>query len=279
MQAPPRKPTREDRDVIIIPEAREPRRPGVIAAVALGVVAALLLGTLGGYFWGHRQVSTLEASVASTQQASLADKAALVAAAQARVDELNKRIADLTAAYQRSRQQVSLLLSSRQEGRRRIVELEAQLADAQGQLTKAQGQANHPGGPPLSDGTHIGMILALSASASPPRLVLDPGRWYTGHAAHAAAVAHGVIGPTETLPHHRYFQNLDGGWRTTPMVAGARVTLWHWRGHLGARVVSIGRLQRVLSSGAPWAVRVQHNPFWITVVDGQITIIREQRYP
>lgn len=279
MQAPPREPIDDQRDVIIIPEASTPRNPGPIAAVVAVVVAALVLGVVGGYLWGHHSVGSLETAAETTHRETQVREAAAASAAQAQVAAVNERIADLIQNYRRSQQHVSLLLSAQREAHHRIVDLEVLLKDAQGKLTKAQHRSSHPGGPPLSDGAHIGKILAISASSTPPRLVLDPGQLYTGHAAHVAAVQDGVIPPDGSLPHHRYFRNVDGGWTTTPVVPGARVTLWHWRGHRGARVVGIGRLEQVLSSGARWAVRVRHHPFWVTVVEGQISSIREQPYP
>ena len=278
MQAPPVKDVQKDHDVVVIPEAGSPRGLAPIVAVALGILGALLLGIVAGSAWQRNVVSDRNQQIAAAVAAARTQEAAALAA-RAQLAQQDGRISALTQALGQAHRHTLLLLASRQEARNVAADMRAQLDNSHTRLGKAHRRAVGMTGPSLPDGRSIGRIVLVGATQSPPRLVFDVGVWLRGQAAHAAAVADGVIHPGQRLPHHRYFRNLTSAWRMVRVSSSAGVTIRHWRGHPGVRVVGIHRLQRMFAMHARWARVAVKNPFWVTVSHGTIQTILEQRYP
>jgi hypothetical protein len=264
-------PVRHDHDLIVVPDARPPRRWGLIAVVLAGILVALLVGGAIGYSIRQGDVRDLEAQLsgsASQQQVAVTD----VGAALQRVDALERRIDELRANMEVQRRAVGVLRGSNHEKSR-------QLTQAREELDTAQAQLRATTGPPLSDGTFAVKVVAVGASQSPSRIVLDLGRWFTGSAANDAAAADGLAAHTVHGNHARYFRNREPTWRIMPLDPAATATFWRYGSRLGPSTISIADFQQLVRSGAPWAVRVSNDPFWATVQNGTVMGLQQLRYP
>ena len=151
------------------------------------------------------------------------------------------------------RRAVGVLRGSNHEKRR-------QVSQARKELEAAQAELRATTGPPLSDGTFAVKVVAVGASQSPSRIVLDLGRWFTGAAAHDAAAADGVAAHNDRGNHPRYFRNREAGWRIMPLALSATATFWRWGSLLGPSTIAIADFQQLVHSGAPWAVRGSEPP-------------------
>ena len=70
----------------------------------------------------------------------------------------------------------------------------------------------------------------------------------------------------------RYFRNIDTTWRTLPLDTFATVTVLRWRAG-GTVAISLAELQRLMRADSRRADRITHDPFRITVVDGETTSV------
>jgi len=195
-----------------------------------------------------------------------------VGAALQRVDALERRIDSLRANMEVQRRAVGVLRGSNHEKSRQVTQARKELEAAQAELRATTG-------PPLSDGTFAVKVVAVGASQSPPRIVLDLGRWFTGTAAHDAAAADGLSAHTDHGIHPRYFRNRGANWRIMPLASSATATFWRRGSGLGPSTISIVDFQQLVHSGAPWAVRVSNDPFSATVQNGTVTGLQQLRYP
>jgi hypothetical protein len=264
-------PIRHDHDLIVVPDVRPPRRWGLIAVVVAAILVALLVGGAIGYSMRQAAVRDLEAQLsgtASQQQVAVTD----VGAALQRVDALERRIDDLRASMEVQRRAVGVLRGSNHEKSRQVTQARKELEAAQAELRATTG-------PPLSDGTFAVKVVAVGASQSPSRIVLDLGRWFTGTAAHDAAAADGLAAHTDHGIHPRYFRNREATWRIMPLAPSATATFWRRGSGLGPSTISIADFQQLVHSGAPWAVRVSNDPFSATVQNGTVTGLQQLRYP
>ena len=235
------------------------------------ILAALLVGGAVGYSLRQAAVRDLEAQLAgaaSQQQVAVTD----VGAALQRVDALERRIDDLRANMEVQRRAVGVLRGSNHEKSRQVTQARKELEAAQAELRATTG-------PPLSDGTFAVKVVAVGASQSPSRIVLDLGRWFTGTAAHDAAAADGLAAHTDHGIHPRYFRNREATWRIMPLAPSATATFWRWGSRVGPSTISIADFQQLVHSGAPWAVRVSNDPFSATVQNGTVTGLQQLRYP
>ena len=215
-------------------------------------------------------VRDLEAQLsgtASQQQVAVAD----VGAALQRVEALERRIEALRANMEVQRRAVGVLRGSNHEKSRQVTQ-------AQKDLEAAQAELRATSGPPLSDGTFAVKVVAVGASQSPSRIVLDLGRWFTGTAAQGAAAADGLAAHTDRGNHPRYFRNREPAWRIMPLAATATATVWRRGSALGPSTISIADFQQLVHSGGRWAVRVSNDPFSATVQNGTVTGLRQLRY-
>ena len=263
------RPPRREQDLIVIPEAPQPRRWGLIAAMAAAGVAALLILALAVAYSGERRrADDLEAQLST----ALDDQAALTGAAAASRDRivlLESQVIELESELTLARQGKSVLAASKRETRE-------QLRRSRDELDVERARFRSLMGPSVADGTHVGRLEAVGANQTPMRVVTDLGRWFTAPAATQAAIADGAIRPGDTMP--RYFRNDDPTWRTLPVDPLATVTLLRWNG-AGTYTVSLAELQRLSGADSRRAEAVFHDPFSMTVAGGQVTSLRELRYP
>ena len=263
------KPPRREQDLIVIPEAKEPRRWGVAAAIVAGALALILIITLALYAVDQRdRVDDLDAQLA----AALDDQQALIEAATAsreRVAELETRVGVLEGDLQRARQGRDIASASKQEARENL----RQARDA---LDEEQARFRSYMGPTVSDGPHVGRLIAVGADQSPARVTIDLGRWFTGAAATQAAIEDGVIAAGDTRS--RYFRNDDPIWRTLPVDTFATVTVRRWGGSV-TYTIALSELQRLMRTDSRRAQRITNDPFRATVTDGRVTALTQLRYP
>jgi hypothetical protein len=260
---------RAERDLLVIPEAREPRRWGLIAAIVAGVLALILIVALAAYAIDQRdRADALDAQVASAidDQDALLDT---VATSQARVAALEEQVATLEGDLRRARQGKDVANASRQEAR-------ANLRDARDRLEQEQALLRSYLGPEVSDGPHTTRLVAVGADQSPARVTLDLGRWFTGQAATNAAIADGAIAQGQRVP--RYFRNDDTAWRTLPLDPAAVVTVRRWNGS-DTSTIALSELQRLMRTSSSRASRITSDPFRIVVTDGRVTALTQLRYP
>jgi hypothetical protein len=273
--APPRVPepprpherSRFEQDLIVIPEATRERRWGLTTIVVAGVLSLVLIIALAVYAADQRQrVGELDTQLAI----ALDDQRALIDAAtasRATIQNLESRIAVMEGDLQRARQGRSVLAASKQETRRQLRDVRAELEGERARLRSFMGL-------PLGDGTHVGRLIAVGANQTPAFVTTDLGRWFTGRAATRAAIEDGVIVAGETRS--RYFGNHDVGWRTLPVDLFATVTVL--RRHGGSHQITLAELQRLSRLESSRGRRIRHDPFAMTVVDGRITALRELPY-
>lgn len=272
-QAPASAPSRRQQDLIVLPEARRPRRWGMIVAIVAGALVALLIGGAVGYVIADNRADERVADAAAAARLD-AEAAALepLGAAQQRVTAMELQVLRLQDKLERQQQANQVILTTRRETRDQLEEARADLAAANADLRALQG-------PVVADGTHMVKVIAAGPSQSPQRIVVQVGRWFTGPEARRAAIEDGVIVAGQRLPNRRYFRPGDGVWSTVDVSPSATVTVRRWTGSLGTRTVSFGEFERILRMDAPWARRVAHDPFWITVAGGDVTSMQQQRYP
>jgi hypothetical protein len=288
VQTSPLKPSRQgqdqpsqapgDHDVVRIPEAGRGGLSATAIAIGAAVVVALLVGAVLGYAWERRAVSDREdqiaaALVAAKRAQDVADGAA------AQVGVLGPQVAALQNDLRQARQAAMVLRASRQELRRTLAEARHQQAAMADQLGAARAQARHLSGTQLTDGGYVGMISAVAASQTPPRVVFDPGAWFNGRSARAAAVKDGVIRPNEPWSHKHYFRDREVQWRTLHLAPDARVILWNLGGQPRRQVVGIDQLQRAFTSRTSWGEQIRHDPFRVVISDGRVIAVTQLRYP
>ena len=263
------KPPRREQDLIVIPEAIEPRRWGIIATIVAGVLALVLIAALTAYAIDQRnRADDLDTQLTET----LDDRQVLLEAstvARERIVSLETRIATLEGDLQRARQGRSVAAASRQETREQLRQARSTLAEERALFRSYMG-------PPIGDGTPVGKLISVGADQAPARVTIDIGRWFTGSAATQAAIADGVIVAGETVP--RYFRNNGTTWRTLPLDTLASVSLLR-RGGPGTVSISLAELQRLSRADSRRADRIFNDPFQLTVVDGRVTALRQLRYP
>lgn len=263
------KPQRREEDLIVIPEAREPRRWGVVAAIVAGALALILIVALAAYAIDQRnRADDLEAQLS----AAIADQQALVDANSAlreQVAALETRLGALQGDLQRARQGKDVAAASKQEARENLRQARAALEEEEARFRSYMG-------PPIDDGTHVGRLITVGADQAPARITIDLGRWFTGQAATQAAIDDGVIPGGERV--NRYFRNDDTTWRTLAVDTSAAVTVRRWdRGF--TYTITLGELQRLMATDSRRAQRITNDPFRITVADGRVTALAQLRYP
>jgi hypothetical protein len=276
-QTSPIKTTREDRRVITIPEARPPRRWGLIIVVALAVLCALVLGALAGSISQRGTIRDRDARISAAQEAArVAADASNQALAQA--SSAAALVEGLRADLGRKVEALALLHARGHESAALVREMRARVVATRGRLAEARHQAARLTGSPLSDGRYAVRLVAAGALESPPRVIFDLGTWLRGRAARKAAIADGVIGPHGHLSHHRYFRNHAVAWRVMSVASDARVSVQNRHGH-PVYESNIIRLQDILFGTGPREHRIQRDPFWIVVRSGTVVSIQRQAYP
>jgi hypothetical protein len=270
VQTPTLQPKTEPDRILIVPEAEEPQTRILIVLLVLGLVAALALGGGIVYAWEQGQIrdSNQAAQSARVDAAGARDEAAAVLA---RVSGLQAQVTALDVQLKTARAQQSIL--------------EGKNADAAGQaqravdrLNQVRAQLNAITGPPVSNGRHIAYILSADTTQSPPLIVIDLGRWYTGNAARRAAIADGALTAGEHLFHGRYLRNTGHDWRILQVGTGALFTVRHYNGIAGLSHVSLTTLDGIMRGTGGANVRIAQDPFWVQVHGGAIVSGIEQGY-
>jgi hypothetical protein len=271
MRAPPKDPSTEERDLIVIPEARS-SLPGWVVLVTAGAAAiGLVVGAVTTYSTLRNHLDARDAAiVAATDRAVAAEADAQRAAVQ--IGVLESRVADLRTVLDRSRARTVVVGASR-------VELRRQLVRARRELERARARIAASAGTQTEDGRHIAKVVAVGSTQDPPVIVIDLGRWFTGQRARQAAIADGALDPGDVLPHGRYLRNARPGWRTVPLDPTALVSVRGWHRRAGVSLISVDELEQAMRSPREWAERIRHDPFWVTVEGGRVTALLEQRYP
>ena len=276
-QTSPIKTTREDRRVVTIPEARPPRRWGLIVVVTLAVLAALVVGAFAGTVSQRSDIRERDARIAAAQAdanaAAAASSQALAQAASAAalVDGLRTELAQKVQA-------LALLRARGHESTAQVRDMRAQVAAIRGRIAAVRHQAARLTGSPLPRGRYAVRLTAAGASQSPPRLLFDLGTWLTGKAARKAAIADGVIGPNGRLPHHRYFRDRVVAWRVMRIASNARVAVHNVNGH-PVYESTVQNLQDILLGTGRASRNLRRDPFWIVVRNATIVSIQRQPYP
>ena len=270
MQTPTLQPKTEPDRILILPEAEERPTRILIVLLALGLVAAIALGGGIVYAWEQGQIrdSNQAAQAARVDAAGARDEAA---AALAQVSGLQAQVTALDTQLKTAGAEKSIL--------------EGKNADAAGQaqravdrLNQVQAHLNAVTGPPVSNGRHIAFLLSADTTQSPPLIVIDPGRWFTGKAARRAAIADGALTAGEHLFHGRYLRNTGHDWRILPVGTSALFTVRHYNGIAGQSHVSLTTLEAVMRGTGGANVRIAHDPFWVQVRGGAIVSGIEQGY-
>lgn len=284
METSPVKSSRTDhdepdgRDVVRIPEAGRRGPSATALAIAAAVVVALMIGAVLGYAWERRAVAAREDEVAAALVA--AHHARTVAdSAAAQVGLLGPQVAALQNDLRQAHQAAAVLRASRGELRRQLADARRAQDEMAGQLGAARAQARQMSGTQLNDGGYVGKISAVGATQAPPRIVFDPGAWFNGRSARAAAVHDGVIGPHQPWSHKHYFRDREVQWRTLHLSQHARVILWNLWGVPGRHVVGISQLQRAFASRTAWGEEIRHDPFRVVVSGGNVVTVVQLRYP
>ena len=236
--------------------------------VAAGLALLLVIGLAVAYAAERRRSTDLEAQLA----VAVDDQVALTGAAAAsrdRIVALEGQVGALEQELQRARQGRELAAASRRETR-------GQLRSTRDELDAERARFRSFMGPAIDDGTHVGRLVAVGADQQPARIVTDLVRWFVGPAATEAAITDGAIAPGQTLS--RFIRNEEQTWRIVAIDPSATVTVRRWNG-AGTRAVSLTELQRLSRADTARARAMFHDPFSMTVVGGQVTSLRELRYP
>jgi hypothetical protein len=261
-------PPRREQDLIVIPEAREPRRWGLVAALVAGLLALAVIVALAAYGVDQRnRADDLDRQLTRATE----DQDALVAANTTLRDNalaLEGRVGALEGDVQRAKQGRQVAAASTQEARQ-------DLREARDELDRERTRFRSYMGPPVGDGPHVGRLIAVGADQSPARVTTDLGRWFTGAAATQAAIDDGVIGEGQTK--RRYFRNDATTWRTVPLDPLVSITVLRWNAE-GTVAISAEELQRLSRIDTRRARSTMHDPFRITVTDGRVTAMRQLRY-
>lgn len=261
--------------IVLIPDAERPRSRPLIALMALALVAAILLGGAVVYAWHQGQILDRDRLVhaarvdAATAQNQAGETLAGVAALRAHVTDL-----EAILAAQQTNQKITQGQAS--EARALADRTQARLDDMQARLGGVQARLRAMTGPPVADGRHIAYILAAGAAQSPPRIVIDLGRWFTGDAARRAAIRDGALTTGDRLFQRRYLRNAGRQLRILPVRPGALFTIGRHDGLAGHTDVTLARLASIL--GNPSNARIAHDPFWIDVRREKVVAGHQQIY-
>jgi len=271
MQALPKDPSTDERDLIFIPEARSPLPGWAVLAIAAAAAIGLAVGAVTTYSTLRSHLDARDAAiVAALDRAVAAEADAQRAAVQ--IGVLESRVADLRTVLDRSRARTVVVGASR-------VQLRRELVRARRALERARARIAARVGTQTEDGRHVAKVVAVGSTQDRPVIVIDLGRWFTGQRARQAAIADGALDPGDVLPHGRYLRNARPGWRTVALDPAATVAVRGWHRRPGVTTISVDDLQGLMGSSRSWAERIRHDPFWVTVEAGRVTALREQRYP
>jgi hypothetical protein len=259
------------RHLRLAPEPKGEPRARVPLLLTIGLVLLALVLGLIAVGWQHGLVTDRDLTI-SAMQGEVAGLSAQVstlegelAAAQATIDQQVRQIAGLEARNAELVQRYQMALGNQQSAQAELAQMQAELITANSELATANAElATTSGqlaaanetirtmlGNPLPEGKHDGLLMAVGAAQSPPRLVIDRIKQVDG-----------------------VFVNENPGWRTMEIAPDATVVVYGLNPY-HAQTIPLERLAHLFVNPAPWAVRVANAPFRITVSDGVVTAIRE----
>ena len=266
MQTPTLEPRTDPDRLVLIPDVEQPSNRTLYVLLALALVAAMALGGGIVYAW---------------QQGEIRDRNQLVQVAQVDAAEARSEADGVLARVTGLQDEITQLEDSLASLRSEQSILQGQNADAQGAVDRTVARLNEVKddlrgvtGPKVTNGRHIAFLL--TAQASPPMIVIDLGRWYTGDEARQAAIADGALTTGEHLFQGRYLRNTEHDWRILPVSTGALFTIRDYSGALTPTNVSLTTLTSILNTAGN--ERIAHNPFWVQVEHHQVVGGHEQRY-
>ena len=270
MQTPTLSPQTEPDRVLLIPEAEPRTTRTLVVLLSLALVAAMAVGGGLVYAWQQGDVSDSD-QVAHAASVDAADAQSQAAAELARADSLQAQVTALDQQLTKLQANQSILVGKNADAA-------GQAQRALDRMNQAQAQLSAVTGGPVSNGRHIAYLLSAGTAQSPPMIVIDLGRWYTGDAARRAATADGTLTAGEHLFHGRYLRNTGHDWRILEVGTGALFTVRHYGGAIGETNVSLTTLAAIMASTDRSNVRIAHDPFWVQVRDGVVGSAREQEY-
>jgi hypothetical protein len=199
-------------------------------------------------------------AVAVVEEVRIADRDDTIAALQQDAVRLEGRVEGQQAVIRDLRLQLTAALEQGTVSRGRIERLQGDLAATERQQARFetrstifQARAERLGlaltnwVPPVTDGSYGGRMLAVNATADPPRIVFD-------------AIESETAGP----------------WMLLPVAPGAEVTVWSYPTATSVeRTEDLVYLDRMFSSDTRWARFHQRAWYDIVVDEGRVTEIHE----
>ena len=268
MKTPTLQPTVESDRTVWVPDAEEPRQRLLYVLLALALVAAMALGGGIVYAWQRGDLHDRDRLI-QTSRVDLANARNDAGAALARISGLRSEVTRLESSLEAQRAEQNIQAGRIGDALDRVERTEARLSEVKDDLAAVTG-------PKVANGRHLAFLLAAGATQSPPMVVVDLGRWFTGDRARRAAAADGVLTDRRHLFQGRYVRNTDHDWRILPVGTGAVFTVRHYGGATVPTNVTFTTLASILN-GAGFE-RIAHNPFWVEVHQHQVTSGLEQEY-
>ncbi len=268
--------------IVLIPEADRSRSGPLIALTSLAVVAAMLLGGGMVYAWQQGRIRDRDQLLhaARVDAATARDRAGSTLAG---VAALQTHVANLEAILAAQQESQHILQGQATEAKARVEQTQARVErtqtrveQTQARLDEAQARLGAMTGPPVANGRHMAYVLAAGATLSPPRIVIDLGRWFAGDAARRAAIDDGELTAGEHLFQRRYVRNSNHLWRILPVQRGAVFTIRIDDRGSSRTEVTFRTLASILAD--PSNQRIAHDPFWIDVRHRQVAAGHQQIY-
>lgn len=270
--------------IVLIPEADRSRSGSLVGLMVMALMAAMLLA--GGIVYASQQAQIRDRDLlvhaARVEAATSQDRAGATVAG---VDALRAQVAELEATLAAQQADQTILQGQATQARGRAEQTQARLDSVQHRLRSVQAsldqmEARMAGvtGPPLPDGRHIAYVLAAGSAQSPPMIVVDVGRWFSGDAARSAAIADGSLAARRHLYQGRYLRNRDHGLRILPVRRGATFTIRPYDGIPGETSVTFSTLASILANPSFASARIAHDPFWIDVRHHRVASGHQQVY-
>jgi len=233
---------------------RGPSRPRRIIAWITAALVGMAVGGVAVYGWQHGQLLDRQSSIV----AITADRDG----ARVQIGTLTGTIAQLQAKL-RAEQTAA----------------DANAATLRAKLGRLEAQLEGVAGPALADGRYPGYVITIGPTQSPPKLVFDEIRFFTGPAADQAAREDGNLPPGEEhVPNDVYIRNTSPRWRILSIEPTTDVSLVTYPfGDIESPArVTLGRFAKILRNGRG---AISSFPFWITVRQGTVVAIEQQYMP
>ena len=269
-------PTVDPDRIVLVSDAEEPRPRLVPGLMALVFAIAMVLGAGIVYAWQQGELGDRD-RVVQTARVEAVNAGNLTDGALARIGALQAEVTRLEATLEAQQAELDIRAGRISDAKGRLDRAQDRADRTQASLDQVQDDLAAVTGPRVVNGRHIAYLLAAGPTQSPPMMVIDLGRWFSGDAARRAATADGALTAGERLFQGRYLRNTSQDWRILPVGTGALFTIRDADG-AAATNVSFTALASILNFGAIGSTQVAHNPFWVEVRQGRITGGHEQGY-